>query len=325
METNQESCCPICNKQPCFYYREVYDDRYGYPGSFNLFKCKNCGHIFLNAKLSEELLTNLYTNYYPRAELDIKKIIPIYEAKGFSSWLKGKQSSAYTYVPPNVRILDIGCGFGETLAYHKNRGCDVFGSEVDKNVSSSAKKFNLDIRIGTYNSNNYEKDFFDYITMDQLIEHIEDPIDFLKGIYENLKKGGIAIISTPNANGWGAKWYKNQWLHWHTPYHLHFFSKTSLKVAAQKANLQITNIRYATLSDWLYWQWIHLIFRPEINKPNLFWKYMNNKYYSNYQVERFNKIEKIKRTRINDLITRIFDFLHLGDNYVFILRKADNE
>jgi 2-polyprenyl-3-methyl-5-hydroxy-6-metoxy-1,4-benzoquinol methylase len=223
-----------------------------------------------------------------------------------------------------VRILDIGCGFGETLSYHKKRGCDVYGSEVDRNAAFFAAKFGLNIRIGPYNSNNYEKDFFDYITLDQVIEHVSDPIELLKGIYANLKEGGMAIISSPNAHGWGVKWYRNRWLHWHTPYHLHFYSKKSMRIAADKANLQITSVHHATLSEWLYWQWIHLIFMPKINEPSLYWKYMNKNIYSDNQLKQLEKLEKIRKYRIHDIITRFFDLLQIGDNQVFILKKQPN-
>jgi SAM-dependent methyltransferase len=217
--------------------------------------------------------------------------------------------------------LDIGCGFGETLAYHRERGCDVYGSEVDQNANYAAEKFGLNIKIGPYTPDNYEKDFFDYITLDQVIEHVSDPIGLLQGMHANLKEGGMAIISSPNVHGWGVKWYKKRWLHWHAPYHLHFFSKKSMNIAAHKANLKITSLKYATLSDWLYWQWIHLIFIPEINEPSLFWKYMNKNSYSDDQLKKLENLEKIRKYRFHKIITRFFDLLHLGDNQVFILTK----
>lgn len=316
--------CPICDYQSISFYNQSYDDRYGYPGCFDLYKCTNCRHIFLNSRFSDDEITDLYTNYYPRSDFNVNNIVQSRELKGLSSWLKGYQSSAYTYVPRNVKILDIGCGFGETLAYHQGRGCDPYGSEVDKNVACVAEKFGFNIRIGPYDPKNYEKNFFDYITLDQVIEHVSDPIELLMGIHENLKEGGIAIISCPNVHGWGAKWYKERWLHWHVPYHLHFFSKKSMNLAAKKANLQMKSVNSATLSDWLFWQWIHVIFIPEINKPSLFWKYLYKNRYSDEQLKKLKKLEKFRKFRINEIITRFFDILNLGDNNVFILMKPHN-
>lgn len=111
--------CSICNSSSNSFYTEVYDDRYGYPGRFKLCKCNNCQHVYLDEKFDSETLTRLYTDYYPCSNFNINKFKPRKEIKGFGSWFKGEhRSSAYTYVPKKVRVLEVGCGFGETLAYH---------------------------------------------------------------------------------------------------------------------------------------------------------------------------------------------------------------
>ncbi len=37
-------------------------------------------------------------------------------------------------MPRNVRVLDIGCGFGESLGYYEARGCEAYGVEADENT-----------------------------------------------------------------------------------------------------------------------------------------------------------------------------------------------
>lgn len=94
-----------------------------------------------------------------------------------------------------------------------------------------------------------------------------------------------------------------------------------MRDAAQKAGMKVVKVKYAALSDWIYWQWIHILFMPKMNKPSLFWKYMTKKKYSASQIDSLNKIDRKKKYRINDVITRILDLMGLGDNYVFILKK----
>lgn len=322
-ENQQQLKCPICDHNHCTLFKILYDDRYGYLGHFKLFKCQRCGHLFLNVILDQKTITELYSDFYPKSNYNSESIIPIKEENGFFSWLKGTKFSAYTYVPKNVKVLDIGCGAGETLLYHKNRGCNAFGSEIDKNVSFIAEKYDLEIKIGTYDPDFFGKDFYDYVTLDQVIEHTLNPYELLKGVHSNLKIGGYAIISTPNSKGWGIKWYGNKWLHFHVPYHLHLFSKKSLKIVAEKAKFKVVGIKYITHSDWLYWQWIHLLFIPHMNESSVYWKYMDRGKYTPEQLKKVKSIDLVKKIKINDIITRFFDFLHFGDNIVYILKKKN--
>jgi len=321
MNIHDKRKCPICGNDSGVFYRKVYDDRYGYPGEFDLYRCEVCKHVFLNIKFDDDVISDLYTNYYPRSSFNIENFKPSQPIEGIAAWLRGKHFASYVYVPKNVKVLDIGCGFGNTVAYHKNRGCDAYGSEVDQNVALIAEKYDLNIYIGQYNSDNYKPDFFDYITMDQLIEHVEDPVELLTGAYKNLKKGGKLIISTPNVNGWGVKWYKEKWLHWHAPYHLHFFSPKSIETVAERCGFKVSSIKNATFSDWLYWQWIHLQFLPQNGHPNIYWKPRNDVKFSEAQIQKLEYFSKLRKLRINDVITRLFDISRMGDNYIFELTK----
>lgn len=131
----EKMICCICEKDKVRSLFGLYDDRYGYSGQFELMCCQYCGHKFLpSAEFNSEVLTDLYTNYYPRSVFDVAAYKPSQEKHGFMSWLNGDKRSAFRWVPKNVRVLDIGCGFGESLGYHAARGCDVYGVEADENI-----------------------------------------------------------------------------------------------------------------------------------------------------------------------------------------------
>jgi len=190
--------CIICNGLVKKKY-SLYDDRYGYPGFFDIYECNNCKHKFTNNNEDKDL-TDLYTNYYPRKELSINDYKPFNFKNNFSDWLKGTKSHAYTYVPKGVTILDIGCGFCESIGYHVNRGCDVFGVEADSNVKKIAEAHNFNIKIGLFNAEDYQENYFDYVTLDQVLEHSVDPKNFLFDINKILKDNGSVVISIPNSN-----------------------------------------------------------------------------------------------------------------------------
>jgi SAM-dependent methyltransferase len=312
--------CPVCSSDSFIKQLDFYDDRYGYKGMFDLFKCSCCSHRSLQCHLPPELLRRLYTDYYPRSTFDIDRYKASKDVNGFGSLLNGEACSAYAWVPKDVRILDIGCGFCETLGYHRARGCDAYGVEADENIQHVAEKFGFNVHIGLFDPNLYEPNYFDYVTLDQVIEHIAEPLKTMLGISRVLKPGGTAIISTPNANGWGAKLFGRRWINWHAPYHINFFSHRSMQIAAEQAGLSIEKKRTLTSSEWLFYQWIHLVSYPDIGETSGFWSPRGK--YKVWQGFFVKLLIIMHKTKINHLITRIFDFLGIGDNYIFILRKA---
>lgn len=312
--------CPVCHAATVDPKNNVWDDRYGYPGQFVLMRCINCGHEFLDCDMTPGQLGELYTNYYPRKTFDLAQCKPHAEESGLGAWFNGLNSSAFRGVPKNVRVLDVGCGFGQSLGYHTARGCDVYGVEADENISRVAEKFGYKVHVGLFDDSIYEAEFFDYVTMDQVIEHVTDPLSTLRGVARILKPGGTAILSTPNAGGWGAKFFGRRWINWHAPYHVQFFSRRSIQLAAEQAGLAVAEIKTITNSEWLYYQWIHLVTYPKPGEPSSFWS-PNHDGKTLLQWRMLRVLELIHRYKINHLLTRFFDCLGLGDNYVFVLKK----
>ena len=311
--------CPICKAQSKTWREGLYDDRYGYPGFFSLRGCEACRHQQLDAVLSREQLRTLYTDFYPRANFDLADFTPHQEVNGFSAWINGDRSSAFRWVPKDVRVLDIGCGFGNTLAYHEARGCEAWGVEADENVRRVAEKYGFKVHVGLFDPSRYDPNSFDYVTLDQVIEHVTDPIETLRGVAHVLKSGGLAILSTPNGSGWGAKVFGRRWINWHAPYHLHCFSQTSMRLAAEQAGLVMERSMTITPSAWLYYQWLHVFTYPEEGNPSIFWA-PGGTWSLMKRIGR-QALTIAHRGKINHVITRVFDALGVGDNRLFFLRK----
>ena len=312
--------CAICGGSTGVFRAGLYDDRYGYPGTFVLLRCQSCGHKMLDADFSETELNALYSAWYPRSTLNLDEFKPYEELHGRRAWLNGEQASAFRWVPRGVRVLDIGCGFGETLAYHRARGCDAHGVDADENVLRAAQRFGLNARAGLFDASNYEPGSFDFVTLDQVIEHVVDPRAFLAGVAKVLRPGGTIILSTPNSNGLGARLAGRRWINWHVPYHLHLFSRRSLAILAQRAGLQVESVRTLTSSRWLKYQWMHLFSRPPEGIPSPFW-----------DAERATLIVPPRAVRLAEdgerflafqIVTRVADALGVGDNYLCFVHKA---
>lgn len=317
-----DCACPICGAVIDKPSANLYDDRYGYPGNFLLAECTSCGHKHLRGDFTSSALSRLYTDYYPRSNFSLDSHKPHQELENRSkAWLDGAKRSAFRWVPKGVRVLDIGCGFGNSLGYYRSIDCDAYGVEADENIRRVADKFGYNVYVGVFDPAAYQPNYFDYVTLDQVVEHATAPVQFLADVAQVLKPGGTAIISTPNAQGWGAGIFGRRWINWHAPYHLQFFGKKSMGLAAEKAGLVLEKQFTITSSEWLLYQWVHLLNLPRMGNPSIFWNPSSKA--SKKREIIIKLIGYFHKTKINHMITRFFDILNIGDNYVFVLRKKD--
>jgi 2-polyprenyl-3-methyl-5-hydroxy-6-metoxy-1,4-benzoquinol methylase len=298
----------------------MYDDRYGYPDRFDIRRCTTCGHSYLQARFDDSELSTLYTRFYPRAAFQVDQFQVPRESHGIAAWLSGERCAAFRWVPAGVRVLDIGCGACETLGYHKSRGCEAYGVEADENVRHIAAHFGFNVHIGLFDADLYKREFFDYVTLDQVIEHMADPMRTLSGVARILKPGGTVVLSTPNARGWGARVFGRRWINWHVPYHLHHFTPRSMRLLASNAGLHMTDARTLTHADWMYFQAAHVLGVPGCGEKHPFW--VGGKWMTGSQRVAFRALSLVRSLRFFEVATRFFDALGMGDNQLFFLGKA---
>jgi len=311
--------CPICNSDKSSFLYHLYDDRYGYHGLFSLLRCGACTHVYLDCDLSPADIQRLYTEFYPRSEYDVKDYRPHKEIGVFRAWLDGACGSAFRWVSGGVKVLDIGCGFGETLGYHQARGCEVQGVEADENIRRVAEHYGFNVKVGLFDGNNYPEEYFDYVTMDQVLEHVKDPVPVMHDVARVIKSEGVLVLSFPNASGWGQRIFGRRWINWHVPYHMQFYSRQSIAMLAAEAGFTVKTIRTVTSSAWLRMQWAHLLLYPEHGVPSEFWgKVSERSLYSSIICKMAGFLHMIK---VNHLLSRLFDACGLGDNFIVVLKK----
>jgi 2-polyprenyl-3-methyl-5-hydroxy-6-metoxy-1,4-benzoquinol methylase len=311
--------CPICGADAPVELQGLYDDRYGYPGLFDLHRCPACGHRHVPVSLQPAELRRLYTEYYPRSDFRLEDFQPHQEVTGVRAWWRGSRSAAFRWVPRGVRVLDIGCGFGQTLAYHQGRGCEAHGVDADENILRVAERYGLKARAGLFDPAHYPPGYFDYVTLDQVLEHSLAPGTLMEGVAQVLKPGGYAIVSTPNASGIGRRVFRRRWVHWHCPYHVQFFTRRSLEKAAEAAGLRVLERQTVTPSAWLHYQWLHLLAYPRQGDASTFWR--RGQRAASRRTLGVRVAHAFNRLRLNHVITRVLDAIGLGDNQVFVLRK----
>lgn len=106
------------------------------------------------------------------------------------------------WITPGCRVLDIGCGNGELLAYlgqHKNvdgRGIEIRRAKVNACVAAGLSVIrgdaNQDLSL-------YPAGSFDFVVLTQTLQRVEQPREVL---LELIRIGTRAIVSIPNFGYW---------------------------------------------------------------------------------------------------------------------------
>lgn len=117
---------------------------------------------------------------------------------------KSRLVSKYTS-PDHIRLLDVGAGGGLFLSLMRVSGATVFGIEPNPTrITFAHERYGLDLCSQTieepYWQDNY-KAYFDVITMWDVIEHVDSPVQLLENAYNLLKPGGFLCIDTPARDG----------------------------------------------------------------------------------------------------------------------------
>ena len=105
-------------------------------------------------------------------------------------------------VPVGSRVLDLGCGNGEMLAWlQKHRGCSGYGIEIaDANVLSSVQRgvnviqLNLEEGLALFDDHS-----FDVVLQIHTLQHLRNTERMLR---ETARVGRIGIVAFPNFAHW---------------------------------------------------------------------------------------------------------------------------
>src|SRR5688572_24540602 len=95
----------------------------------------------------------------------------------------------FTFIPPNARILDVGCSSGNLgAALKEQKGDTVVGIDIDEPDIQKAKQVLDEAHVVDLEKDDLGRfGKFDVIIMADVIEHLIDPVGVLKKLRPLLK------------------------------------------------------------------------------------------------------------------------------------------
>jgi len=239
--------CDLCGSGNSSFLLQGRDRLYGCEGVFSYVKCRNCGLVYMNPRISRDDIMQFYPdNYAPHNS----KVGPLHEQRSsLIARLKnapplktfrnaGKQflnnvkiiSSVRRKLKEQSKLLDVGCGNGEFLNKIRNdTGCQVYGVDISETAVKAARDsyainvFNEPIMKAPFSDNS-----FDVVTAWWYPEHVPNPSEVLVKMHSLLKDDGCCIIGVPNIDSFNARIFKDKWYHLDCPRHCHIYSPDTI-------------------------------------------------------------------------------------------------
>lgn len=275
-EIGTQSCpdCYLCGTPGQPLYQGLQDRLFGARGTWNLKYCPNpaCGLAWLDPMPLEEEIWKAYSNYFTHVKIQQRSgllyQVYLYARNGYWAKRFGDSTTksrwqmlagAFFHIhpwyrealdltvmelkaQPGKRLLDLGCGSGNNLVLLQSLGWQVEGVEVDPKAVSQARARGLQVRQGTLADQQYPSESFHVITMNNVIEHIHDPLRLLRECHRILEPGGRFVMITPNLGSRLHRKFCQNWRGLEPPRHLLLFSSSCLHTMVRKAGFSIDSL-----------------------------------------------------------------------------------
>lgn len=166
------------------------------------------------------------------------------------------------------RLLDVGCGNGDFLETAREMGLDVAGCEPDPKAAEVCRARGFSVFDGSIHQLPYGPGTFDFISMNHVIEHVEDPQEVLAAAYRLLKPGGLLWLGLPNSQAPGIRIFGPGWKGFHPPYHLVIPSGNILRDWLTEAGFsRVDTLRRGAQSPGLWRESLKITQREGIDVP----------------------------------------------------------
>jgi len=232
--------CTICDSEDTNLFCTVYDYPY--------LECAACGHIFLGYQISDASIVEMYQNHADTIYLDND----LFDIR-VNDIAVPKLKYINNYAPPTTRLLDIGAGVGEIVAAADKIGRHALGVDADPVEVGFAQKRGINVVQTFVTSNNIYSlaEGFNVVTFFNVIEHIKDPLGFLRIVSAALAEDTLVCIEVPRhpsiSSICNMAFPNMVHRHIYPPEHLNIFTERSMEIMLRECSLQPVAI-------WLYGQ-----------------------------------------------------------------------
>ena len=213
-------------------------------GEFDVIECAMCGFRHVVPLPSPVSLQDAYRDAYYRDE----KPTFLAHATEDQDWAELTHIDRLELFerllgPHRRRLLDIGCGPGFFLRSAKTRGWRALGIEPSRQAAAHARGLGVEVAEGFFDEKSAPGlGVFDAVHLNNVLEHLPDPVGVLALARDLLADGGILCVNVPNdfsplQIAAAAQTRKQWWIA--PPHHLNYFDFDSLTGVLENLGLTV--------------------------------------------------------------------------------------
>ncbi len=234
-----EPSCPLCGLRDMEVYREGPEEPLAssalgpsrqsvFPG--RILRCRGCRFAFRQVRPDESDLQDLYRGL---------------EAHLYDQEVRGRAATAARHLRivgryvAGGRLLDVGCASAAFLRCAADAGWEAVGVEPSQALCDRARStLNGRARVicATLQEAGLSGSAFDAVTLWDVLEHVTDPVAFLRLACSLLRPGGHLFVNVPDLDSAPARLLGSRWPLL-LPEHLSYFNRQSLVLCGQRAAL----------------------------------------------------------------------------------------
>jgi SAM-dependent methyltransferase len=223
--------CPLCRSD-----RREFRFRLQQP--YNVVRCTECGLYYLYPRLIESAMQEAYRqpSYYEGGACGYADTSYTAQESALRATFKALLQNLAGRGLIGGDLLEIGCGYGFLLDEARSFFQRRVGTEFSPQGAEIARKAGAAVFVGGVEQIPPDAKF-DCIIATQVIEHIYEPLPFVKQLVGHTKPGGHIILATPDIGGVLRKLMRRRWPSFKVPEHVLYFNYWTLSSLMYRAGL----------------------------------------------------------------------------------------
>ena len=212
-------------------------------------RCYKCGFLFYNNYREEFDYNKGYDEDSDYNKLKPYQILDHYKKSPNIIWaLKHLKVIRNKITSP--RLLEIGPSQGAFMKLSSQLGYSVKGIELSSSSIEYAKNnfnFGGNLELGECRRKQDKENCVDVVCAFEVLEHSQDPIEFMENIKTWIGTKGFAFLSVPNSRRLSVRIGRRE-IQDFPPHHLMYFNKDSLSSLMERVGFEVLEVNISPLT-----------------------------------------------------------------------------